>query len=116
MEGVQFDWQEEIVYFGMTNSANGLRGRLTQFNNTLRDKRGHGGGERFRYDYSNGAELASKLFVSVCTFARDGRENTSKNLRVSGLVAMAEYVAVSLFCQLSIFALAVLEYDCEGCA
>lgn len=93
MEGRPFDWQKEIVYFGMTNSVTGLKGRLSQFNNTLRDKRGHGGGERFRFDHEDGDDLAKKLFVSVCPFACEGRENTPTNLRVFGQVAMAEYIA-----------------------
>jgi len=93
MSGKPFEWQKEIVYFGMTNSVTGLKGRLSQFNNTLHDKRGHGGGERFRFDYGDGADLAKKLFVSVCPFACEGHENTPANLRIFGTVAMAEYIA-----------------------
>ena len=34
-EAQPFDWVKDIVYFGMTNSVAGLKGRLSQFNNTL---------------------------------------------------------------------------------
>ena len=43
----KFDWVEEIIYFGMTNSGGGLRARLKQFDNTIIGKEGHGGGEVF---------------------------------------------------------------------
>jgi hypothetical protein len=93
--GQPFDWVKDIVYFGMTNSLAGLKGRLSQFNNTLRDKSGggHGGADRFRYDYENGEELANWLYVSVCPFECQARDITPENLLVLGQVAMAEYMA-----------------------
>ncbi len=94
-EGEPFDWVKDIVYFGMTNSVAGLKGRLSQFNNTLRDKSGggHGGADRFRYDYQDGEALANVLYVAVCPFEYQGRVITPENLLVHGKVAMAEYVA-----------------------
>lgn len=93
--GQPFDWLKDIVYFGMTNSVAGLKGRLSQFNNTLRDKSGggHGGADRFRYDYRDGEELANRLYVSVCPFECQVRDVTPESLLVLGQVAMAEYVA-----------------------
>jgi hypothetical protein len=90
--GEQFSWTEEISYFGFTNSAGGLRGRLGQFNNTLRDKSGpgHGGAQRFRHKYRNGNELAKKLYVAVCPFKCDVSTNKPKDLRVMGDVVRAE--------------------------
>jgi hypothetical protein len=95
IEGHPFDWVKEIVYFGMTNSVAGLKGRLSQFNNTLHDKLGggHGGADRFRYDYEDGKKLAKVLYVSVCAFKCDPRNITPENLLVLGQVAMAEYIA-----------------------
>lgn len=65
--GARFSWMEEIVYFGFTNGVGGLRVRLEQFNNTLRDKAGpgHGGAQRFRGKYRNGNALAKKLYVAI---------------------------------------------------
>ena len=42
LEG-DFSFSEKIVYFGMTNSQGGLRSRLKAFDNTIKDKTGHGG-------------------------------------------------------------------------
>lgn len=97
MNGQLFDWQKEIVYFGMTNSIAGLKGRLSQFDNVLKDRRGHGGAERFRYDYEDGKGLAKILYVSICPFKDFKLEKmpdiTPENLLVHGQVAMAEFVA-----------------------
>jgi hypothetical protein len=97
LEENPFDWSEEIVYFGMTNSLAGLKGRLAQFNNTLRDKSGggHGGADRFRFDYHDGEFLANRLYVAVCPFECDTRNVSPESLLVLGQVAMAEYVAFS---------------------
>jgi hypothetical protein len=93
-----FDWIPEIVYFGMTNSKAGLRGRLNAFNNTLRDKSGpgHGGAERFLYEdkYWNDREvLAKKLYVSVAPFPCEVTSISRENLTVMGDVVRAEYLA-----------------------
>lgn len=95
LEGHPFDWASDIKYFGMTISIHGLNGRLNQFNNSLRDKKGggHGGAERFRNDYQDGEKLAKILYVAVCPFKRHGKDTTVENLLVHGRVAMAEYTA-----------------------
>lgn len=38
IEGNNFDWREDIIYIGMTNSKKGLIGRLKQFDNTIMAK------------------------------------------------------------------------------
>jgi len=95
LEGQEFEWHKDIVYIGMTNSVAGLKGRLTQFNNTLRDKSGggHGGADRFKNDEKDGDALANKLYVSVCKFPNPYPRDSVQNLRERGRVAMAEYVA-----------------------
>jgi hypothetical protein len=95
VEGQPFDWVKDIAYFGMTNSVAGLKGRLSQFNNTLRDKSGggHGGADRFRYDYNDGDVLAAMLYVAVCPFECQVRDVTPENLLVLGQVAKSEYIA-----------------------
>lgn len=97
LEGQPFDLVRDIVYFGMTNSVAGLKGRLSQFNNTLRDKSGsgHGGADRFRNDYESkeeAEELANTLYVAVWKFIC-GHDDTPENLRKRGDVAKAEYEA-----------------------
>jgi hypothetical protein len=102
IEDEPFELIEEICYFGMTNSVAGLKGRLTQFNNSLRDINGggHGGAERFRYHYKDPADaaiLSAKLYVSVFPFECIDRKETAENLRIFGSVAMAEYEAFAQY-------------------
>ena len=86
-----FDWIEEIVYFGMTNSVGGLKLRLKQFDNTVSGKEGHGGGERVRYKYGNYTELIKRLSVSVSPIQCDVKSNKAEDLLKMGEVAYWEY-------------------------
>ena len=47
-----FSLIRNIVYFGMTNSINGLRGKLRQFDTTIKTGKDglHGVAERFRFN------------------------------------------------------------------
>jgi hypothetical protein len=100
--GTRFRWTKEISYFGFTNAVGGLRGRLNQFNNTLRDKSGpgHGGAQRFRRKYRNGDALAKKLYVAVCPFKCDVSTNKPADLRIMGDVVRAEYIAFAKYATL----------------
>lgn len=87
----EFSYLREIAYFGMTNSAAGLRGRLKQFDNTIRGKTGHGGAERFRFDFPQSEHLVPRLHVSVLSFPCDVLSKAPTDLVTMGKVAMAEY-------------------------
>jgi hypothetical protein len=94
--GKRFGWVKEISYIGCTNAKGGLRDRLNQFNNRLRDKSGeHGGAQRFRGKYRDGNTLAKKLYVAVCTFKCDVATNKPADLRIMGDVLRAEYLALA---------------------
>ena len=97
--GTPFRWTREIRYFGFTNAVSGLRGRLEQFNNTLRDKSGpgHGGAQRFINKYRNGNALAKRLYVAVCPFECNVSTNRPHDLRVMGDVVRREYVAFAKY-------------------
>jgi hypothetical protein len=99
LHGKPFDMIKEIRYFGMTNSVAGLKGRLNQFNNSLRDKKGggHGGAQRFRYDHRDGDALARVLFVSVMPFECNVLSTAPNDLLVMGEVANAEFVAFAKY-------------------
>ena len=92
-----FNWISEINYVGMTNSINGLKGRLKQFDNTIIGKTGHGGADRFRYKHENYSELVKKLFVSVCSFKCNVKSNYPKDLRIMGEVAKFEYDCFAIY-------------------
>ncbi len=96
----QFTWQPQIVYFGMTNSISGLKGRLKQFDNTINGKTGHGGADRFRHDFSQAKELHSRLYVAVLPYECDIRSNTPADLITMGSVAKAEYECFAQFSKL----------------
>ena len=68
LSNTDFDWDEKINYVGMTNAVSGLKGRLKAFDNTIQGKSGHGGADRFRYEYRDYEDLKHKLFVSVTYF------------------------------------------------
>jgi len=91
LSGKSFAWIEVIVYFGMSNAAAGLRGRLKQFDNTIIGKKGHGGAERFRRDFSSHEKLVPHLYVTVAPFKCKVTSNAPSDLRIMGDVAKAEY-------------------------
>ena len=93
----KFKWISEINYVGMTNSINGLKGRLKQFDNTIIGKTGHGGADRFRFKYENYPELIEKLYVSVCSFECNVKSNSPKDLRIMGEVAKFEYDCFAIY-------------------
>jgi hypothetical protein len=92
-----FTFSEEIIYFGMTNAASGLQGRLEQFDSTIIGKRplAHGGADRVRYGYSNYDSLVSQLYVAVASFPCDPKEKGPADLRIMGDVARLEYLCLA---------------------
>ncbi len=97
LSGNNFEWIDEINYIGMTNAKSGLKGRLKQFDNTIQGKTGHGGADRFRYDYRNYEDLKCKLFVSVKYFECDVKSNLPQDLLIMGEVAKHEFECFAEF-------------------
>ena len=96
--GKVFEFSEDVVYIGMTNAVAGLRGRLSQFDSTISQKRClHGGADRFLYKHQNYDELTRSMFVSLRHFACDPESQSPTALRVMGEVAKAEFDAMALF-------------------
>jgi len=94
-----FNWTAEIVYIGMTNSVAGLAGRLKQFDNTIRGKRGHGGADRLRYRYRDYGHFVANAFVAVAGFRCDPKSATPRDLRAMGAVAKFEYQCLAEYVQ-----------------
>jgi len=92
-----FTLRKEIIYFGMTNAASGLQGRLQQFDSTIIGKRSlaHGGADRVRYRYSNYDSLVSQLYVAVASFPCDPKLKQPADLRIMGDVARLEYLCLA---------------------
>ena len=93
ISNISFQFIREIKYIGMTNSKGGLKSRLNQFDNTLKNRLQHGGADRFMckfnepYDY-----LVEKMFVSVWTFDCAVDSNKYEDLISMGEVAKSEYI------------------------
>ena len=88
-----FDWIEETIYVGMTNSKKGIKNRLKQFNNTICWKgNNHGGAKRVRYKYKDYDNLIKYLYVAVRPFKCDVNSNKEKDLLIMGKVAEYEYI------------------------
>lgn len=93
MNNKSFNWIEEIIYVGMTNSKKGIKNRLRQFDNTICWKgNNHGGAKRVRYKYKDYDKLIKYLYVAVCPFICDVTSNEGKDLRIMGKVAEYEYI------------------------
>ena len=99
LAGAKFSWREDIVYVGMSNAKGGLKSRLKQFDNTIRGKRGHGGGHRVRFKHPDYSRLVPRLFVSVWPFKCDVNCAHPNDLRKMGAVAMAEYECFARFAE-----------------
>ncbi len=92
MNDKSFDWIEEIIYVGMTNSKKGIENRLTHFDNTICWKgNNHGGAKRVRHKYKDYDKLIKHLYVAVCPFICDVSSNKEKDLLIMGKVAKYEY-------------------------
>lgn len=103
LKGKQIDWKNDpIEYIGMTNSKNGLAGRLKQFDNSIKDLDGHGGGERFRNKYDNYNEVVPTLYVALKGFClSEGKTSKEKveNLLTKGKVLEFEYICFAKYAE-----------------
>lgn len=84
----------DIKYIGMTVSKNGLRQRLNQFNNVVKGKGGHGGADRFMYDFDS--NVVKNMYYK--TFEFDLSEIKSESVDyylLLGEVVKFEYVLFS---------------------
>lgn len=97
ISGTTYDWIQPIVYVGMSNAVAGLKGRLDQFDNTIRGKMGHGGAQRFFYKYPDRSLLVPQLYVAALPVECDPRSATPRDLRLMGEVAKLEYVCFAEF-------------------
>lgn len=99
ISGTPFSWRPEVIYVGMTNAKGGLKSRLQQFDNTIKGKEGHGGGQRVRFKYPDYGTLVSRLYVSVCPRECNVESNRPVDLRIMGDVAKHEYECFAVFAE-----------------
>lgn len=90
----EFSLIKEIIYIGMTISAKGLKGRLDQFESTMKGaNRVHGGAERVRFKYPNSDAFFEKTYVSARIFPISSSRKTSDDWRIKGDCVRHEYVS-----------------------
>ena len=99
LSGRTFKWTPDVKYIGMTNSQVGLKGRLQQFDNTIRGREGHGGACRFRYRHKKYGPLTKKLYVCLCAIECDVKSKSPKDLRAMGEVGKLEYSCLAKYVQ-----------------
>jgi len=87
-----FSYIKEIVYIGMTISNKGLKGRLDQFEKTMKGSDGaHGGAERVRFKHKDADDFFKNTYVSACIFELSKEKNTSNDWRIKGDCVGYEY-------------------------
>ena len=80
-----------------SNLPEKLKGRLQQFDNTLKGKSGHGGAERVRFKYKNYDEFVRSTYVSVNFFECMPASNECDDLLIMGTVAKFEYECLAKY-------------------
>ncbi len=97
LSGKRFFWSPSIIYIGMSNAKNGLESRLRQFDNTIKGREGHGGGQRVRFKHRDYDSLVNELYVSICKYKCDVTSNKPFDLRIMGKVLRDEYECFALY-------------------
>ena len=106
LSGKEFDYIEDIVYFGMSINKRGLQGRLYQFFNGIKGKKNsHSGGERMFYELSKENKnwknniyisLLPCIYCSVTFISPKGNitQEDCINLMYMGNIARQEYACL----------------------
>lgn len=94
-----FSWLAVIRYVGMTVSVAGLKGRLKQFDTTLRGRIEHGGADRVRFRYRDYDRLKPRLFVAAAVMRCDITDLSPRSLRCMGDVVKLEYTCLAEYHQ-----------------
>lgn len=99
LAGREFGLSEKIVLLGVTFKKAGIKGRLEQFNNSIRGKSGIGdkAARRMRREYKDGEELAKRLYVSICHIKCDVTALSREDIGTIYEGARAAYLALEEF-------------------
>jgi hypothetical protein len=93
----KFEFKEEIVYIGQT-SAQTLKARLQQFDDTIKEiKLRHGGADRMLYIHRDYKKLTSNLYFSFFKLEYDPKIISSQNYLLRGEILKLEYICFSKY-------------------
>ncbi len=101
--GDPFNWRKSIIYIGMSNSVAGMKGRLRQFDATIKQNEllgQHGGAERVRFKHRDYEKLIKKLYVAVAPFSCDVKSNKPADLKIMGKVTQFEYDCLAQYVEI----------------
>jgi len=100
ISGKAFDYIEDIIYFGMSRSKLGLKGRLYQFFSVINEKgQQHSGAKRIHRELSmENNKWREKLYISImpCIYC-DVNSYTARDLLFIGDIVKEEYVCFSKY-------------------
>jgi hypothetical protein len=100
IDGKDFDYIKEIIYFGMSNSKRGLQGRLDQFYSTIEGKNHmHSGADRIRNILDKeDRDWKKKIYISLmpCIYC-DVNSYSPMDLVFMGDIAKQEYVCFAKY-------------------
>ena len=88
---------EDVVYIGMTNSRQGLKGRWQQFANAISGKRGHSGGNTIFRQKGHNTTWQAHLYVAAMGIRCDVRNPTDQDYLTMGWIAYLEYEAFARY-------------------
>ena len=116
LSGNPFEYNEKIVYFGMTKQEGGLKSRLQQFDSTINyGKSLHGGASRFIRYYESKEKIKGwkdHLYVSIWpfglgdfsikdlengSFKPEDKDKAAKTYEIIGEIVKAEYLCFSKY-------------------
>ena len=84
---------EDVVYIGMTNSRQGLKGRWQQFANAIGGKRGHSGGNTIFAHHGHYTTWQTYLYVAAMGIRCNVHSPTAEDYLKMGWIAYLEYEA-----------------------
>jgi hypothetical protein len=88
---------EDVVYIGMTNSRQGLKGRWQQFDNAVCGKRGHSGGNTIFGYKGHYTTWQTYLYVAGMGVPCNVRNPTEEDYLKMGWIAYFEYEAFARY-------------------
>lgn len=96
LRGKRIRWKH-VSYIGMTNSVSGLKGRWNQFQNSIRGKRGHSGGNKIFSKLRHYEQWHNKLYVSAMPIICNVKTPSPNDQLKMGWVTFLEYEAFSKY-------------------
>jgi hypothetical protein len=101
ISGQDFTYLKDIIYIGVTTSQEGLKGRLDNFENSMKGINGvHGGAERVRFKHKDFATFFANAYVSAKIFELSSNRNSPNDWRIKGDCLGDEYKSIATYLEM----------------